>query len=126
MGRIPRVVVTVLAFIAVVAFCNLFISMVFSSMVVAVLSLLSWVVAFLVARFVWQSLTEPDNGFVSSVFLWACVLGGIGFAAGFFGPLILAPDANQGPLLGIFITGPLGFLLGGIVGAIRWAWRRQP
>ncbi|MFN0008254.1 MAG: hypothetical protein ACKVXR_10125 [Planctomycetota bacterium] len=53
---------------------------------------------------------------------WAAIgavaLGGIGFAGGFFGPILLAPDANQGPLLGIFITGPLGFLLGGILGAI--------
>lgn len=42
----------------------------------------------------------------------ALLVGGIGFAAGFFGPIIFAPDANQGPLLGIFITGPLGFLGG--------------
>ena len=28
------------------------------------------------------------------------------------------PDANQGPLLGIFITGPLGFILGGIGGLV--------
>lgn len=42
----------------------------------------------------------------------ALLLGGIGFAAGFFGPMIFAPGANQGPLLGIFITGPLGFLAG--------------
>jgi hypothetical protein len=42
----------------------------------------------------------------------ALLVGGIGFAAGFFGPIIFAPDANQGPLLGIFITGPLGFLAG--------------
>ena len=40
----------------------------------------------------------------------ALLLGGIGFAAGFFGPMLLAPEANQGPLLGIFITGPAGFV----------------
>ena len=44
------------------------------------------------------------------------VLGGIGFAGGFFGPIIFNPQANQGPLLGIFITGPLGFLLGTALG----------
>lgn len=53
---------------------------------------------------------------------WAAIgavaLGGIGFLGGFFGPILLAPEANQGPLLGIFITGPLGFLLGGILGAV--------
>lgn len=47
----------------------------------------------------------------------AVALGGLGFVGGFFGPIVLAPEANQGPLLGIFITGPLGFLLGGLLGA---------
>ena len=46
------------------------------------------------------------------VLLPAFVLGGIGFIAGFFGPILLTPEANQGPLLGIFITGPLGFVFG--------------
>ena len=46
----------------------------------------------------------------------ALVVGGVGFVGGFFGPMIFAPDANQGPLLGLFITGPLGFLLGGAGG----------
>jgi hypothetical protein len=42
---------------------------------------------------------------------------------GFLGPMILAPEANQGPLLGIFITGPLGLVVGAIAGAII-AWYR--
>jgi hypothetical protein len=51
--------------------------------------------------------------------LWgALILGGIGFAGGFFGPIVFAPEANQGPLLGIFITGPIGAMLGGVLGAI--------
>ena len=44
------------------------------------------------------------------------LVGGIAFAAGFFGPIVFAPDANQGPLLGIFFTGPLGFSAGVLVG----------
>lgn len=40
----------------------------------------------------------------------------IGFVGGFFGPMLLAPDANQGPLLGLFITGPGGTLLGALIG----------
>jgi hypothetical protein len=39
--------------------------------------------------------------------LGGMIVGGIGFAGGFFGPILLAPEANQGPLLGIFFTGPL-------------------
>jgi len=45
-------------------------------------------------------------------FKFCLVLGVVGFLAGYIGPLILRPDANQGPLLGIFITGPLGFFAG--------------
>ena len=55
---------------------------------------------------------------VGSVFKGALLFGGIGFCAGFFGPMVLAPDANQGPLLGIFITGPLGAVLGAIGGFV--------
>jgi len=49
----------------------------------------------------------------------ALIVGGIGFAAGFFGPMVFRPDANQGPLLGIFITGPMGFRAGLDYGVIR-------
>lgn len=49
----------------------------------------------------------------------ALAVGGIGFVLGFFGPILLAPDANQGPLLGIFYTGPGGVLLGLLWGMIR-------
>ena len=51
----------------------------------------------------------------------ALLVGGIGFAAGFLGPIVFAPDANQGPLLGIFITGPIGFLVGLAWGIFRAA-----
>jgi hypothetical protein len=39
--------------------------------------------------------------------------------------MIFAPDANQGPLLGLFITGPLGFLAGGCGGFIYGLVRRR-
>ena len=56
----------------------------------------------------------------------AFLVGGIGFALGFFGPIVFAPDANQGPLLGIFITGPLGFAAGLAWGIARqWLRRHQ-
>lgn len=41
----------------------------------------------------------------------------LGFAGGFVGPIIFTPEANQGPLLGLFITGPGGVLLGALAGA---------
>jgi hypothetical protein len=46
------------------------------------------------------------------------VVGGVGFLAGFVGPIVLRPDLPQGPLLGIFFTGPLGALAGAVAGAV--------
>jgi hypothetical protein len=40
--------------------------------------------------------------------------------------MLFAPGANQGPLLGIFITGPAGVLIGAIGGLIRWLVLRKP
>jgi hypothetical protein len=52
---------------------------------------------------------------------WTLALGVTGFATGFFGPIALNPDANQGPLLGIFITGPSGAILGLVLGVVcKW------
>jgi hypothetical protein len=44
--------------------------------------------------------------------LWIVLLGGIGFAVGFFGPMVFSPESNQGPMVGIFLTGPGGLALG--------------
>jgi hypothetical protein len=73
--------------------------------------------AALAAMFVWRSLAAADRGFVASVAVGAALVGTVGFIGGFFGPMLFAPGANQGPLLGLFITGPGGFLLGAIGGA---------
>jgi hypothetical protein len=48
----------------------------------------------------------------------AWIVGGVGFLIGFVGPLLLEPDSPQGPLLGIFITGPLGAVAGAIIGVL--------
>jgi hypothetical protein len=81
--------------------------------------------AFWMARYTWTRLGEVSGGPWRAVTVGAWVVGGIGFCGGFFGPLIFAPQANQGPLLGIFITGPLGFLAGGIGGYAYWWLRRR-
>ena len=46
-------------------------------------------------------------------------IGVVTFLIGYVGPIIFWPEANLGPLLGLFITGPLGFLLGGVIGFWR-------
>lgn len=48
----------------------------------------------------------------------AVFVGGVAFLAGFVGPTVLDPDSPQGPLLGIFCTGPLGTLAGAILGVV--------
>jgi hypothetical protein len=45
------------------------------------------------------------------------IVGAVGLALGFVGPLLVTPSANLGPLLGILITGPAGFILGALAGA---------
>ena len=52
-------------------------------------------------------------------------VGAIGFALGFFGPMILDPSSGNGPLLGIFITGPGGFIIGTLFGLLREYRRRH-
>lgn len=53
-----------------------------------------------------------------SVRRWALAIGATGFVCGYAGPLWLAPDSNQGPLLGIFLTGPAGLVLGALLGLV--------
>jgi len=50
--------------------------------------------------------------------VWVALPAALGFVAGFLGPVVLNPGANQGPLLGIFITGPGGAVLGLFAGLV--------
>src|SRR4051794_16963454 len=85
----------------------------------------AFVCAVLAGGFVWrQSGAEGSRGRIRPTLMGAVIVGAIGFIGGFFGPLIFTPDANQGPLLGLFITGPLGVVIGGITGAIVGRQRR--
>jgi hypothetical protein len=76
-----------------------------------------------VTRYVWRRSASLTQGLAIFVVMGALVTGGIGFTAGFFGPMIFAPGANQGPMLGIFFTGPLGVVVGAIGGGIYWRAR---
>ncbi len=59
------------------------------------------------------------------------LMGFTGFVIGFFGPIRFQPWANQGPMLGLFVTGPGGVLLGAILGIglgfshPEWSTRRR-
>jgi hypothetical protein len=48
----------------------------------------------------------------------AGIVGVSSFLVGFAGPLLAHPDSPQGPMLGIFVTGPLGTVAGAVLGAL--------
>ncbi len=70
--------------------------------------------------FVWSRARSVAGTLISSVFYGAILLGAIGFSAGFFGPMFFS-TSNLGPLLGIFVTGPVGALAGALWGMVRSA-----
>jgi hypothetical protein len=59
------------------------------------------------------------------------LMGVTGFVIGFFGPIRFQPWANQGPMVGLFVTGPGGVLLGVTIGIVlgvshpEWSRRRR-
>lgn len=77
------------------------------------------IIATVLALLLMYAASGPAAETVRRIFVPALVLGLIGFVLGFVGPMIVTPDANQGPMLGIFITGPLGFVLGLLAGGVR-------
>lgn len=78
----------------------------------------------IVVRYVWTRTASDRWGMITSIIMGALLVGGIGFIAGFLGPILFAPDNNLGPLLGIFKTGPLGLVVGGVAGWVYWLARR--
>ena len=61
--------------------------------------------------------TNPSRRIIAT----ALVVGGVSFAAGFIGGPFLYPESNLAPLLGIFVTGPVGTLVGALIGIVRSA-----
>ena len=52
------------------------------------------------------------------VLLWAAGVGLVSFLVGFYAPVYIWPESPQGPLFGIFIAGPLGAIIGCVVGLV--------
>lgn len=46
------------------------------------------------------------------------IVGGIAFFGGVVGPLLFMRESNVGPIIGFIIAGPIGFLVGNVLGAI--------
>jgi len=49
--------------------------------------------------------------------LWPLGVGGVAFAAGFFGPMVLVPESNLGPIIGL-VSGPAGLIVGAVLGLL--------
>jgi hypothetical protein len=88
-------------------------------------NILALSIALAVACVVWSRAGGAPQSVIGTAGYGAAILGALGFAAGFFGPMLLAPEANQGPLLGIFYTGPAGALLGALIGFVYGLMRTQ-
>lgn len=89
------------------------------SMVTFVPIVVAGAAAALASRLVWKQTRNP-HGLLNLMVMGGLLVGTIGFCGGFFGPMIFSPESNQGPMLGLLITGPLGVVLGTIGGAIYW------
>ena len=72
---------------------------------------------------IWLFTRKSGNEIIVKIILIGIVIGAVGFIIGFIGPLVISPEANQGPLLGIFITGPLSFLGGILAGLFYWYYK---
>lgn len=84
---------------------------------------MSVLLAILVAILFWIfSKSRPDK-FGYYVVAGGFAVGATGFLLGFVGPILLNKENNLGPLFGIFITGPVSFLLGLIAGGLYWQLR---
>lgn len=53
-----------------------------------------------------------------AIFSIGCIVGSAGLIPGFYLPIFLNPGANQGPFLGLFVTGPTSFVCGIIIGIV--------
>lgn len=114
-----RVMLSIACFLCVYLLLFLILLVAFPGSMMVFGTPIALIAAIWIARKVWLSLEDgmPDSSFAWMV-LGAAAVGMAGFLIGFIGPMIFAPGANQGPLLGIFYTGPLGVLLGAFGGLI--------
>ena len=119
MNTTLRAILAVLAFFGSFIFIRLLLLVLLPTGATAwVGSILALAAALVAARLTWLHAGARSGSRLRSALLGALVLGALGFALGFFGPMIFAPDANQGPMLGIFITGPGGVVLGALLGVV--------
>lgn len=85
--------------------------------------LISLVIASAISMLTLKKMSINADRLEIHMLVWGIIIGAIGFLVGIFGPLLFHWGGNQGPLLAIF-TGPVGFTIGLIAGAIYWKFYR--
>ena len=121
-----RIILSLFVFVASLLFCSLIISVLlpqFGENRLMTISI-SLFIAIAITVLVWKKMSFSSDRLEIHMLVWAIVMGAIGFIAGFLGPLLFHWGGNQGPLLGILYTGPLGFIIGLISGAIYWKFNK--
>ena len=83
----------------------------------------SLLVATGIGLLIWKSLRKRTEDLSQYALIGGLATGGVLFLAGFIGPILIWPSNNLGPVLGLFFTGPIGFLLGLLGGGIYWQWK---
>ena len=125
MSRFAKIVISGGVFVGVGIFSWAILALLLPASLAWIVSIFSFAAAIAAALYVWRRLETAGQGLFMTVVRWAAIAGGVGFCGGFFGPMIFVPESNQGPMLGILITGPAGFLAGGIAGLIYGLWRKS-
>jgi hypothetical protein len=120
-NREMRVFAVFAAFVTVYVVCWLLLVAVMTVDLGGPAFLLPWLMGALAGWLVWQKRADRPRTLTCRMMLGASIGFCAGFVAGFVGPLLLAPQADQGPLLGLFIVAPAGAVLGAL-GA--WWWNR--
>lgn len=117
-----RIIMTFFAFIATYYFIYWVpLSLIPAVRKVAMLpTIIALLIAITIAVAVWKGMRATSHNLAYHILMGGIIVGAIGFVLGFFGPIIFNFGGNQGPLLGLFFTGPIGFILGLIAGAVYW------
>jgi len=122
-----RFILTAITLLAVFFFFNVFVLNVLAlpQSIGFLGPFISFAVAILIAKFIWNKTDQLHDTFATYCLIGGFSVGGIGLLGGFFGPMIFMPDSNLGPLLGIFFTGPIGFVIGFLGGWIYWVIKKK-
>ena len=86
-------------------------------------ALVSLPLASLVGYWCWRVTLGAHLGPVAWMVTGSLVTGAAALVFSLGAIFLFAPGANQGPMLAIFIIGPLGVVLGAIAGYVVWRWQ---